>query len=380
MVNIASLDPSGSRKEFLMYRSPFFASSLAVLVALLLAGPTLSALRIGTKNAEDLIGTTGNDHITGAEGNDVLKGLAGNDTYFFADTWGNDTLVEKPAQGTDTLNFRGVRTGAVTVLIIRQWRGANPTNTSASGPGGTIAFTSADNAAIEKVIGGQGDGDSIYTGGGPHTVQPGGGANDVLTDYAGWNGALGLPEIPASNDTYKGFANNTGTDVVEDWGGTDVVDLRPLSTEDVYLSRRDFDSNGTEESLQIVTGSTAQVVLAGHYGPYLNYTSDYGQQGQIETLIFADATFDSASGLSAATAVSIEATSGKQAKLAEAADRLAAEARRLLAKAPEPGRLAADRGKADNVQADMGMPQLKQENQPKREKTQTTHQKHHKRR
>jgi hypothetical protein len=371
-----------------MPRLLLLAPSVALLIALLLAGPTLAALRIGTKNAEDLIGTAGNDHLTGAEGNDVLKGLAGNDTYFFADNWGSDTLFEKPSQGTDTLNFRGVRTGAVTVLMIRQWRVANPTNTSASGPGGTIAFTSADNAAIEKVIGGQGDGDAIYTGGGPHSVQPGGGADDILTDYAGWNGALGLPELPASNDTYKGFASNTGTDVVQDWGGADVLDLRPLSTEDIYLSRinADSDTNGTEESLQIVTGASAQLVLAGHYGPYLDSTSSFGQQGQIETLIFADATFTSASGLSAATAAPTEARSGKQAKLAEAADGLAEEARKLLAKAPEPGRLGADGDKPTKHQADTGKQQhdtnAKQANQdkrakqPKREKTQNTHQRH----
>jgi hypothetical protein len=210
---------------------------------------------------------------------------------------------------------------------------------SAEGPGGSIDFsTSAGQAEIEQVIGGQADNDIIATGPGPHTLQPGGGATDVLTDYAGWNdGTGGYPELPVSNDRYKGFADNTGGDYVYDWGGTgDVVDLRPFSTKDVYISRRDFDNNGTEETLQIVTGPTAQVILAGHYGA-LSGTTETGQQGRIEKLIFADATFTSTNGLAAATTLSAAATSGKQATLAEAADRLAEKARAQLAAMPEPG-------------------------------------------
>jgi len=72
-------------------------------------------------------------------------------------------------------------------------------------------------AVIEKVIGGQGEGDGITCGGGPHTFMPGGGVDDLLQDYGGWNdGPAGMPEIPASNDTYKGFADNTGTVTILD--------------------------------------------------------------------------------------------------------------------------------------------------------------------
>ena len=321
-----------------MRRFVLFTPTLALLIVLLVPGPALSALRVGTQNSETLTGTTGNDLLTGAEGNDRLKGLAGNDTYFFADGWGTDTLVEKPGEGADTLNFRGVRSGPVNVTLVREWDPA-PEPMSAEGPGGSIDFsTSAGQAEIEQVIGGQADNDIIATGPGPHTLQPGGGATDVLTDYAGWNdGTGGYPELPVSNDRYKGFADNTGGDYVYDWGGTgDVVDLRPFSTKDVYISRRDFDNNGTEETLQIVTGPTAQVILAGHYGA-LSGTTETGQQGRIEKLIFADATVTSANGLAAATALSAKTTSGKQATLAEAADRLAEEARAQIAAMPVPG-------------------------------------------
>jgi hypothetical protein len=312
---------------------------VALLVGLLVTSPALSALRLGTKNAETLTGTSGNDHITGAEGNDTLIGKAGNDTYFFADNWGADTLIEKPGEGIDTLNFRGVKNG-VGVYNIREWHDKIPAYPYASASGADeISFTSAAGVAvIEKVIGGQGDDDGITGGGGPNTFMPGGGVNDLLQDYGGYNdGAAGMPEIPTSNDTYKGFADNTGTVTILDWGGTgDVVDMRPFSTDDVYISRRDLDSNGTEESLQIVTGPTSQVIVGGHFGPYSTYASALGQQGRIEKLIFADATFNSTNGLAAATATSATATSGKQATLAEAADRLAEEARIQLAAMPEP--------------------------------------------
>jgi hypothetical protein len=58
---------------------------VALLVGLLVTSPALSALRLGTKNAETLTGTSGNDHITGAEGNDTLIGKAGNDTIYAND-------------------------------------------------------------------------------------------------------------------------------------------------------------------------------------------------------------------------------------------------------------------------------------------------------
>jgi hypothetical protein len=312
---------------------------VAALVAALVATPTFSALRVGTKNAETLTGTKGNDQLTGAEGNDLLKGLAGNDTYFFADGWGSDELVEKPGEGTDTLNFRGVHTSAIDVHLVREWDPAFSTM-YADGPRGAIDFsTAAGQATIEKVIGGQGDNDLIETGSGPHTLQPGGGAQDEMHDAGGYDdGPGGFPELPVSNDIFKGFGDNTGTDLLFDFGGSgDVVDMRPFSTADVYLSRRDFDARGSEESLQIVTGPTSQVILIGHFSEFLDYTSRFNMQGRIEKLIFADTTITSAKGLAAAPAASAKTTSGKQATLAEAADRLAEEAGAHLAEMPEPG-------------------------------------------
>ena len=155
--------------------------------------------------------------------------------------------------------------------------------------------------------------------------------------------------------------------------------MRPFSTDDVYFSRRDFDANGTEESLQVVTGPTAQVILGGHFGPLSTYTSAFGQQGRIEKLIFADATFTNSAGLSSVMAASVEATSGKQAELADAANRLAEEARKLLAEQPEPGSLA-DRGRGGrDVGPEPGGEPAKHQKADKKHKhaTKATHEKKH---
>ncbi|MDQ4128333.1 MAG: hypothetical protein M3151_10370 [Actinomycetota bacterium] len=69
------------------------------------------------------------------------------------------------------------------------------------------------------------------------------------------------PRPLGENDVFKDFESNNGTDRVHDFGGTaDVVDLRPLSSSNVYVAPVDADSNGTLESLQIATSSSAQVV------------------------------------------------------------------------------------------------------------------------
>jgi ABC-type nickel/cobalt efflux system permease component RcnA len=124
---------------------------------------------------------------------------------------------------------------------------------------------------------------------------------------------------------------------------------------------------------------TAQVVLLGHYGPYLDFTNTYGQQGRIEKIFFADATFTNSTGLSSVMAASVEATSGKQAELADAADRLAEEARGLLAEMPKPGSLA-DRGRGGrDVGPEPGGEPAKHHRADKKHKhaTKATHEKKH---
>jgi hypothetical protein len=321
-----------------------FAPTLAFLAALLVAGPALSALRGGTNGVDNLIGTTSNDQLTGLGDADILKGLAGNDLYYFADNWSKrasdgavlfDTLVETSGQGSDTVSFRGVTTGGVTVRLEREW--AATFGHKATGPGGDVRFSYSNvgtvaQSFVEKAIGGQGNFDWVSGGAGPNTIQPGGGTSDRLRDFGGWKaGAEGLPGIPVSNDIFKGLADTSGTITVMDWGGTgDTLDLRPFSTENVYIAPIDQDGSPTSlESLQIVTGPSTQVIVYGHFGDYFGATNLNGHKGRIENLIFADTTITNMSTLQA-NAASAEDLSAQQADLAAAAPRLAEEARALV--------------------------------------------------
>jgi hypothetical protein len=312
-------------------------AALAVLASALFAGAALAAVRTGTDGSETLVGTTKNDQITGKGGNDTLIGKAGNDRYVFADTWGTDTLVEKVGEGSDTVDFHAVTTGPVKVAMIPEWVDVVPLYNVATGPGGDIRFAFEVNgqtiqSIVENAIGGQGDGDIIQGGAGRNVLQPGGGAHDVLLDGGGYDdGPDGNPELPVSNDVFKGFAGNTGTDFIQDWGGTgDVLDMRPFALGDVVIDPIDLDDDGPEESLQIVTSLFGQVVIPGQFGEFSNYESMFNHHGQIETIRFADTTFSSTSALQSMTVASTAARSGKQARLAEAAEGLAKEARALV--------------------------------------------------
>ncbi len=71
-------------------------------------------------NVENITGSAFNDSLTGdaganvfrgLNGNDTLTGLGGNDTYIFVDGFGQDTIVEAAAGGSDTLDFSAVTNG-----------------------------------------------------------------------------------------------------------------------------------------------------------------------------------------------------------------------------------------------------------------------------
>lgn len=317
------------------------------LVALLLVGvPASAALRIGANAGETLTGTNGPDHITGRGGNDLLKGVAGNDVYYFGDDWGQDTIIERDEYkvdgvyvpgGTDTLSFRGLSPlRRAAVFLVPEWgmdyaRVYDPSSTD------TINLIDAE---IENVVGSRSTngGDVLVGGTAKNVLQPGGGSDDTIFDYAGWNdGPGGKPELPTSNDTYKGLTQNSGTIYIADFGGRDLLDLRPLASDEVYLDAVDGDSNGTLESLQIVTGQTSQVIVRGQFAPYQDYTSATGQRGQIETLLFADGTESGANMASASPAR--QRLSAKQQKLAKVAPQLLDAARKAAKDALKPGDL-----------------------------------------
>jgi hypothetical protein len=274
------------------------APALALFAGLLVAGPALSKVLEGTDGPDILIGTKRADQITGKGDPDLLQGKGGNDTYFFDDGWGQDTaIIETRRQGKDTVDFSAVDS-SVLVVIVREFNQFDIFRDNNSGSDDLVGRDPETGIPyIETIIGGKGEGDALVTGGGPNTLNPGGGGTDFLEDHGGWDEGPGSEfTIPASNDTYVGFNqnSNTGPDIIRDWGGTDVVDLRPTSSSSVTMTAIDDDGeNGTKESLQIEWNSdpSKKVIINGHFGPHDPRSSQSGMDGHIEKLIFADVTF-----------------------------------------------------------------------------------------
>jgi hypothetical protein len=194
-------------------------------------------------------------------------------------------------------------------------------------------------------------GDLLIGGGEANILNTGGGAGDIFEDFGGWNdGAGGQPELPASSDTFRGAAANTGTVGVLDWGGkADVLDLRPLASDQVYLAAVNCDDDPQRECLQVVTGTgDGQVLLLGQFGEFDTSTTDSGQHGRIETLRFADGDIRmdgdvrvNAAGISAKSSESLTGKPPTKRQQAEAkqAPALLEAALRALRDRPELGAL-----------------------------------------
>jgi hypothetical protein len=303
-------------KKSLMSHRVVRMPALALLAVLLVAGPAFWKVLVGDDGPNILIGTKRADQINGKGDPDVLKGKAGNDTYIFEDGWGQDTaLIEGRRGGKDTLDLSAVTT-FVGVVIVRE---SDQFDISSGNNDRVGRDAEAGIPYIETVIGGKGEGDALVTGGGPNTLNPGGGGTDILEDHGGYDERPGSNfVIPVSNDTYLGFSPNTGTDTIRDWGGTDVVDMRPISSTAVVMTAIDNDGpNGTIESLQIEMkdNANAKVVINGHYGPYEPLSSDSGMDGHIEKLIFADVTYTDKNPPNAEGLVSPESTRGKRTEM-----------------------------------------------------------------
>ena len=310
-------------------------------LALTLSSSTaaFAALNVGTNSAEVVTGTHSADLINGKGGGDALRGLAANDVYYFADGFGQDTLVELAQHkaggkvlpgGKDSLNFSRV-SSAMSVYLTPEW----PVSGDSYGSQGFTTDSSSvrhrvslGTSPVENVTGGSGSTDFIAGGGAVNTLRPGGGLNNTLRDFGGWAGGDGLPGIPnASGDTYSGFGSlpSGGKAEVADWGGSTDRLVLPGGASDYHLDSVDLDGTGaTEESLQVYDLKTnASVFVFGHFGEYSNWTRGYGMRGQIEQLQFADGVFDA--GKAARTGA--RSLDGTTAGVAREAERAAEEAR-----------------------------------------------------
>ncbi len=257
------------------------------LTLVLSSAVALAAVKIGTDAAETIRGTDGNDQITGKGGNDKTVGKLGNDTYYYADGFGVDTVND--TGGTDTLSFSRLTAG-VNVYLIPEW--GEDYNAVYDDDDTTLRVgmsTSTRDSLVENIVGGAGE-DYIAGGKDSNVLRPGGGATDNLRDWGGYDGSTSFPAIPVSNDIYKSFSANTGTDYVTDYGGTaDVIDLKEYESSEVYVDTADLNNNGTEESLLLTMPDNTEVIVVGYF---INYYT--GQEGKIEEIRFADDTISEA--------------------------------------------------------------------------------------
>ncbi len=134
-----------------------------------LTGSFQGDLLEGQAGDDSIAGGFGNDILRGGLGADILAGGFGNDTYSFMDLFGNDTIIENPGEGSDTMDFAlvtvplEIRLGSVTVT-----------------DGSSTAIHAGD--GIEAVIGGLADDEFVMTGPTvvfPGTLDGGGGTNSL---------------------------------------------------------------------------------------------------------------------------------------------------------------------------------------------------------
>ncbi len=286
-------------------------------------GTTGIDLLIGTFGADYIKGLAGNDKISGYAGADTTDGGGGSDTYSYKEGWGIDTLID--SGGTDALNFSALATDEYNGVIanLRPEYG----DTFVNGPNGERINLSSG-TVVEKVTGSSKH-DGIWTGGAANTLRPGPGTGGAdLTDQGGCTTASSNcpTPIPASNDTYSGFAaSGYGIAVIRDYGGTADRLVLPFASTDVYFQASDNDGDGTADLLIMYTSSTDAVVIYGQLEPH------NAQKGHIETIEFTDGTMSIGSESSTQTlsGATTESAERQVAELNEDSDLDAAEKEKL---------------------------------------------------
>lgn len=219
----------------------------------LITGNGANNLLAGNGNADQLTGMGGNDQLqggggddglTGGDGNDYLAGGDGNDTYIFKATLINqtDTLVERQAEGTDTLDFQSAT--AATVNLTSDTLTASFAHQIVTSVAGTAAqleqvYGSSENDHItgndkKNLISG-GTGNDTLIGNGASDILLGGEGNDLIKGISGLNilvggagadlliGGTGADILVTGN--YTPAAANLGL-ILSEWSSANDYELR----------------------------------------------------------------------------------------------------------------------------------------------------------
>jgi len=140
---------------------------------------------VGSLFNDTLIGDNLPNQITGNAGDDQLNGLGGNDTYFFADDFGSDTVIEAAAGGADTLDFSAV-TNALTFNIA----------TGSVTAGYSAHLVTHTGSGIESVIGGSAGDTFVIADGAAFPGALDGSAGSDWLDYHLWTSGVDVDSRP----------------------------------------------------------------------------------------------------------------------------------------------------------------------------------------
>jgi Ca2+-binding RTX toxin-like protein len=225
-------------------------------------GGALGDVLIGNALANTLTGNAGNDTLTGGAGNDTQVGGLGDDTYLFAanSALGTDTLNESVG-GTDTLDFSGTTSTAVTV---------NLGNAASQVVNSNLSLVLGLATAFENAIGGGGN--DALTGNTLANVLTGNAGNDTLIGLAGNDtlaGGLGDDSYPFTATAALGTdalveTAGQGLDLL-DFGTTTVavtVNLG-LTTTQVVNANLSLTLNAVD-TFEMLIGSSVNDTLTGN--------------------------------------------------------------------------------------------------------------------
>jgi hypothetical protein len=237
---------------------------------------------IGTSGVDYIKGLAGNDKISGGAGNDTTDGGGGNDTYSYKEGWGQDTLIDSGGSA-DALNFSAVASAGEGVDADLR---PELSGDSVDGPNGERIDLSSG-TVVEKITGSS-KLDFIRTAGATNTLQPGPGTGGAFfVDFGGCPSTFCSSAIPASNDTYSGFAaSGYGPVQIRDFGGKADTDklVLPFASTDVYFEVSSTDNDGADDTLLLMTSSTDSVQIFGQLDPHYEIGS------HIEQIRFTDVT------------------------------------------------------------------------------------------
>ncbi len=212
----------------------------------------------GGKGKDELDGDAGDDALFGGAGSDILRGGADNDFLFDVGDAEQNSL--RGGSGSDYLEVKG-GTGASILdggIGNDQLLGSKEANNILSGGKGNDSIAGGDDMDIID-----GDGNADGEGGGlpdgADLIEAGGGA-DIITG----GGGADLLRGGSGDDTYKFDLANFGTDTIEDWQGSNVLQFgaTPLTTAAYNAEKRAWVAGNGLEIRKLESGGRVTLAIS----------------------------------------------------------------------------------------------------------------------